>query len=160
MGPQPLVRIELLGGLRVVQEDRILTRFRSQRVACLLAYLAYRLGDSHPREVLVELLWPGGTPDSGRNNLRVSLASLRRQLEPPGVPVGAVLQADAQSVRLNPDAVTTDVEDLKRAAAQADRAHGAEERVHLLSAAADVCRGPLLPGFYDDWVLREQEWIA
>src|SRR5436305_12019550 len=92
--------IELLGRLRATQGDRTITRFRSQRAGALLAYLAYHLGWPHPREVLVELLWPEAEPKSGRNNLSRELWSLRRQLEPPGVPAGGVILADHANVQL------------------------------------------------------------
>src|SRR5437016_1814378 len=43
-------RIELLGELRVRQSDRTLTRFRTQKAALLLSYLALHLGQSPTRE--------------------------------------------------------------------------------------------------------------
>jgi DNA-binding SARP family transcriptional activator len=39
---------------------------------------------------------------AGRDNLSTTLSSLRRQLEPAGVPAGSVLVADRQDVGLNP----------------------------------------------------------
>src|SRR5947209_412123 len=106
-------RIELLGGLRAQQGERVITRFRSHKFVALLAYLAYYLDRAHPREVLIDMFWPEFEQDAGRNNLSTALSTLRHQLEPPGVPSGAVLIADRESVRLNPTAVTTDVGDLE-----------------------------------------------
>src|SRR5262245_60292813 len=103
-----LCRIEMFGGLRVQQGDRLITRFTTQKTASLLAYLAYHLDRAHPRELLIELLWPDVDPPAGRNRLSVALNSLRRQLEPLGVPTGALLQADYQRIQLHPSAVTTD----------------------------------------------------
>src|SRR6476661_5599274 len=100
--------IALLGRLQATQGARTITRFRSQRTAAVLAYLAYHLHRPHPREVLIELLWPEAVPSRGRNNLSRELTSLRRQLEPPGVPAGSVIRADRASVQLNPTACTTD----------------------------------------------------
>src|SRR5690349_3422098 len=52
-------RITLLGGLRAQQGAQVLiTRFRTQKVASLFAYLAYYLRQAHSREILVEMLWP------------------------------------------------------------------------------------------------------
>src|SRR2546428_1082809 len=102
-------RIELLGRLRATHGDRVVTRFRARRTGALLAYLAYHLDRPHPREVLIELLWPGVEPHLGRGHLRRELSSLRRQLEPPGVPAGAVVVADRDSVQLNPAACAPDV---------------------------------------------------
>ena len=54
--------IELLGRLRATQGDHVVTRFRARRTGALLAYLAYYLERPHPREVLIELLWPEAEP--------------------------------------------------------------------------------------------------
>ena len=118
----PRCRVELLGRLRVTQGEREVTRFRTQKTGALLGYLAYHLERSHPREVLVELLWPGTSPLAGSQSLRGALSSLRRQLEPPSIPSGTLIQADRFSVRLNPDAVVTDVAEfatVQRSAAEA-----------------------------------------
>src|SRR5690242_12215282 len=102
-------RIQLLGGLRLSQGERTITRFRTQKTAVLLAYLAYHQHRSHPRETLIELLWPDTDEGAARHSLSQALSSLRHQLEPPGVPSGAVIAADRFGVELNPEAATTDV---------------------------------------------------
>ena len=155
-----LSRIELLGGLVVRQGERVITRFRTQKAAALLAYLAYHLDQAHPREVLAELLWPWAHPATGRNNLRAELASLRRQLEPPGVPSGAVLKADRFSAQLNPATVTTDVAEFRAALVAAAAASSSTDRAQGLEEAVSLYRGPLLPGHYEDWVLVEQRGLA
>src|SRR5687767_6453324 len=114
-------RIEVLGWLRAVHRARVITRFRSQQTGLLLAYLAINSHRSHPRSELVELLWPEGDPEAGSLNLRVALSSLRRQLEPPGVPPHSVLLADRSSIRLNPAAVSTDVAEFETALQAAGR---------------------------------------
>ena len=61
-------RIELLGGLHARQgrasdaSVRIISRFRRQKTGALLAYLAFYRDQTHPREVLCELLWPEFAP--------------------------------------------------------------------------------------------------
>jgi DNA-binding SARP family transcriptional activator len=80
---EKLWRIEMLGELQAVGTDRVVTRFRSHKTGALLAYLAFYVYRSHPRELLMELLWPEEDPESARDRLRVALSSLRRQLEPP-----------------------------------------------------------------------------
>jgi len=156
----PLCCIELLGGLRVAQGERVITRFRTQKGGALLGYLAYHLDRAHPREVLIELLWPWSAPAAGRNSLSVELSSLRQQLEPPGVPKGAVIAADRASVRLNPDAVTTDVAEFSASLASAERAKTNAERAQCLVEAIETYRGPLLPGYYQEWILPEQERLG
>src|SRR3989442_8100496 len=79
-----LLRIDLLGQFRVQTGDRVITRFATQKAGSLLAYLAFH-PEPHPREILVEILWPDGLPEAGRASLSQALSTLRRQVEPPGV---------------------------------------------------------------------------
>jgi predicted HTH domain antitoxin len=48
-------RIELFGRLRAARDDRVITRFRTQKTGALLAHLAYYRDRLHPREVLIEV---------------------------------------------------------------------------------------------------------
>src|SRR6185369_1600659 len=102
--------------------ERVITRFRTRRTGALLAYLAAFRHQAHPRDVLIDLLWPETPTKSGRNCLSLALSSLRHQLEPPGVPAGAVIVADRSAVRLNPAAVSTDVAEFEAALEAAARA--------------------------------------
>ena len=86
-------RLTLLGSLRAVSNDGTvaITRFRSQKTASLLAYLASHPDRNHPREAIVDQFWPDDDPEAGRNSLRVALAALRRELEPEPLAAGSVL---------------------------------------------------------------------
>lgn len=150
-------RIELFGGLRVRQGERVITRFRTQKTASLLAYLAYFLTRTHPREVLIELLWPENLPKAGRQSLSMALSSLRHQLEPPDIPSGTIIQADRLKLCLEPAAVTTDVSEFEALTQAGMQAAGEEERISLLAAAADLYQGELLHGHYENWICPEQE---
>lgn len=154
-----LWRIELLGGLRVYGSEPSPLRFRSHFIAALLAYLAYDLDTSHPRDLLTELLWPECDRDAGRLRFRVALYSLRRQLEPVGVPAGSVLLADRSSVRLNPARVSTDVGDFRAALRQAAAATEPDIRLAGLRKAVDVHSAVLLPQSDEEWVLAEQHTL-
>jgi predicted ATPase/DNA-binding SARP family transcriptional activator/uncharacterized protein HemY len=153
-------RITLFGGLLAQRDDLIVSRFKTQKVASLFAYLAHHMGRSHPREMLVELLWPESDVPTLRNSLSVALSTLRNQFEPPGVPQGSVILADRFSVGLNPAAVITDVAEFELAIRAAAKADNAMERVQHLTDAVDLYRGPLLPGFYEEWILAEQERLS
>jgi predicted ATPase/DNA-binding SARP family transcriptional activator len=153
-----LWRIELFGGLRALSGERVIMRFRTHKTGALLAYLALFPGRPHPREELCDLLWPEAPLDSGRMNLRVALSSLRRQIEPPGTPHGAVLLADRSKIQLNPVACATDVADFE-AAVEASSRPGADEAA-ALTRAAGLYRGDLLPEIYEDWALGERERLA
>src|SRR5579871_7005871 len=131
--------IQLLGGLSAHSPQRQITRFRTQKAASLLAFLAFRAAPgipSQPRELLLDLLWPDAEPEVGRHNLSNALSFLRHLLEPPGVPPGTVILADRASVRLNPAAVTVDVLDFESdlARAKADEVSEGERLALLLRA--------------------------
>jgi DNA-binding SARP family transcriptional activator len=153
-------KVELLGGLRIQQADRIITRFRTQKTGALLAYLAYYRERTHPREQLIEMLWPESEVNSGRNGLSVALSSLRHQLEPPGVPHGAIIRADRFSVQLNPEAVTTDVAEFEAALRKAAQAGSRSEQILFLADAAELYTGELLPGYFEEWCLTERGRLA
>src|SRR5579871_6265621 len=101
-------RIQLLGGLSAERNGREIVRFQSRKTGSLLGFLALNLQQSHPRDNLVERIWPELAADNGRSCLSTSLHSLRLQLEPPDIPSGSVLLATRTEIRLNPEAVSTD----------------------------------------------------
>jgi DNA-binding SARP family transcriptional activator len=70
-------RICLLGGLRAERAEETITRFRSQKIGALLAYLALFPQRSHTREELADLLWPDAEPEVARTNLRTASWSHR-----------------------------------------------------------------------------------
>ena len=71
---------QLLGTLSAKRSDQIITRFATSRAAALLTRLALFPHRTHPREELIDLLWPNRDIDSGRLNLRV----LPFSVNPPG----------------------------------------------------------------------------
>lgn len=125
-------------------------RFRYQKAASLLAYLALHRGRSASRDILIELLWPEEDPEVARNRFRVLLTSLRHQLEPPGVESGSVLVSHGNGlIQLNPEAVWTDVSAFEAAIRAGDN-----------ETALSLYPGELLPEFYDDWLIPERTRLA
>ncbi len=138
--------VALLGGLRLSDATQELTRLPSRAVTALLARLALEPGRAHPREELMELLWPGVQLSVGRNRLRQALSTLKSVLEPAGMqPPQPVLLADRGNVRVVPHALACDALEFERHV----RAGRAEQALALY-------RGELLPGFYDDWIDEER----
>ncbi|HLK59472.1 MAG TPA: tetratricopeptide repeat protein [Chthonomonadaceae bacterium] len=153
-------RIEMLGGFRAQRENQTVDRFRSQKAALLLAYLATYPGRKHSREQLADLLWPEDDMEAARNRLRVSLSALRHQLELPGESSGTVLMTDRLSIMLRPQAFTSDVAEFDTAFSDGLHTADAEERSRLLRLAVDTYRGEFLPQFYDEWVLVERQRLT
>ena len=146
---EPRWQVSLLGTVAVSDGVQRIERFPSRAVAALLARLALAPARAHPREELVELLWPGVALDVGRNRLRQVLSTLKSLLEPTGVPGAAVLQADRQSVRVVSGALACDALDFER-----------HLRAGRPAQAQALYRGELMPGHYDDWVQAERQRLA
>ena len=151
---------QLLGTLSAKRGDQLITRFSTTRAAALLMRLVIFPHRTHPREELIDLLWPDSDIDSGRLNLRVALASLRRQLEPPDVATGSVLIADRSTIRLNSPACRSDVTAFEAALKAAAHAPSAQGKRTALEEACLLYAGDLLPGFYDDWIIEERERLC
>lgn len=149
-------RIELLGGLRAVRGERVVSRWRSAKTGALLAWLALHLEQEQPRDALVELLWPDQPPERGRASLRTALAALRRELEPRGVPEGSVLAADRASVRLA--GASCDAVDLERELQVAGKALGDGRRAALARAVA-LHRGELCPGLWEEFAVDRRRTL-
>ena len=140
--------LRLLGRFELSDGTTTLHRLPSRAVLLILARLALAPQRDHPREELIDLLWPAVDLAVGRNRLRQALSSLRSVLEPGGEAGMAMLMADRHTVRLAPGAVASDVDAL-RAALRAGHA----------SAAAALHHGELLPGHFDEWVLEERREV-
>ena len=153
------LRIELFDGLRVQRGPEVIVRFRSQKTAALLAYLALFRQRRHPREQLAELIWGDCTPGGARHNLSNALSALRVQLELSGAPGDGFFEADRAFVRLTPQRFSTDVGEFEEALAEAARSGPAERAAHLQRAIA-LYQGELLRGQYEDWIFPEQSRLA
>ena len=159
-----LWKIHLFKGLRVARvtdDEQIISRFRTHKTGALLAFLAFH-PQAHAREVLIEMFWPESESRVGGQSLRTALASLRRQLEPPGVPESSVLIATRTTIQLNPQTIQTDVADFHLHAQTARRALENEEialpaKIAFLERAVDSYQGALLPGFYEEWIALEAQ---
>ena len=134
--------VRLLGAMEAHGHGKALSRWPSRAVAALLARLALAPDRAHPREELIELLWPGVALEVGRNRLRQALSTLKSLLESSSTPV---LLADRMSIRVQPGSLDCDARRFERLL----RAGQAE-------AARELYRGELMPGFYDDWVIDER----
>ena len=140
--------VRLLGAVEADNGQQVVDHFSTRAVAQLLARLALRPDRAHPREELIELLWPGVAIGVGRNRLRQTLSTLRTLLERQTTPRATVIQADRVSVRVVPGSIDCDVRLLERMM-RADRPEGARA----------LLRGEFMPGHYEDWVIVERQRV-
>lgn len=125
----PQWRVQLLGGMRISGEERVVSRFRTRSADSVFAYLALNLGHEVRRERLIDLVWPGADARLGQQNLRTALSSIRSVLGP------NVLRADRATVQLTPDCFEVDAIAFRR------------------TRDVSLYRGRLLEGLDDGWIL-------
>jgi DNA-binding SARP family transcriptional activator len=79
----PLIRIRMLGALRVQRADGTEVgagEFRTSKTRHLLRLMALQQGEPIRVESLVDVLWPTVPPERGRASLRTAASQLRRTL--------------------------------------------------------------------------------
>lgn len=102
-------RLRLLGAVELLNAQARPVRLPTRAATLLLARLAMAPQRQHPREELMDLLWPGVDNETGRNRLRQALSVLRSLLEAAAAATAPVLYADRRAVWLAPGAVACDV---------------------------------------------------
>ncbi|MBC8142771.1 MAG: hypothetical protein H7Y38_15210 [Armatimonadetes bacterium] len=144
-------RIETFGGLRLLQGERVLERFRTQKSALLLAYLASFPRRTYSREAVGEMLWPDEVPEKQRNRLRYELSTLRKLVgeDPFHAPDNSLIALLSSFV--------SDAAAFEEAARTAAKAGSPSEKLPYLEAAAALYKGDFLPGFYDNWSSAERD---
>jgi predicted ATPase/DNA-binding SARP family transcriptional activator len=153
-------RIHLFGGLSAERGECRITRFRTEKAGLLLACLAETPNRRFRRDELVERLWPGQPLSSGRNSLRVSLSSLRQQLETRPDERNRLLIADNHQVHLDPAAYTTDKAEFESSLLRAAQAKNEEERAAALESAVEQYPSELLPEYDDLLITAERGRLA
>ena len=137
-----MLRLTALGGLSIEGVGGVVRgAARQHRPLALLAFLSARERPCERDEVLL-MLWPDSTPCRAKHLLSQNLYALRRDLQ------ASDLLIPAQgSVCLNPEVITSDVREFRRALARGD-----------LESALKVYRGDFLGGFHLDDSPEFEAW--
>jgi len=139
-----MLEVRLFGKFEVRLNDQFV-EISSRAGQSLLAYLLLNAGQSHRREKLAGLFWPDSLETSARNNLRQTLWQLGKVIGKEYFVtdrVSVAFKSDAD-YQLDADILQTEV----------DATTSADQLIRIVS----VYEGRLLPGFYDDWIILEQE---
>ena len=146
--------ISLLGSVGGAINGRSLV-LSSSRAQALLAYLAMKREYPQRREALMELLWPGMTPQSAQVNLRRALYLLRQALTAEDESIADhFFLSDRQTIQLNPEAdVALDVHRF------CSLLRGSPSQEQMEDAVA-LYRGDFLSGFYLPDSAPFEEWAA
>ena len=111
-----MLYVRMLGTFGVNCADRTV-RLSTRKVAGLLVLLAMKPGTAISRPRLAAMLWPESGETAARTSLRQGLAALRRDL---GDTDGALIQTEADTVRLVPGLATSDVDQLETCLSRVD----------------------------------------
>jgi non-specific serine/threonine protein kinase len=134
--PRPTLRLHTLGGLYLTSDAGSLSGAAAQRRRlAVLAALAADGRRSTSRDQLLALLWPESDAAGGRRALSQAIYALRRDAGADAL----VLGVGTEELRLNPEAISTDVGDLEDALARGAHAE-----------AAACYAGPFLDGVHLD----------
>jgi len=150
-----MLKICLFNGLRLEYEQTLLN-LPSAGSRSLLAFCATYPGHAHTRSRLAGLFWPDLPEAIARRRLSHALWEIGQTLpEPQGLSyLTRTTDAIGFAHRL-PHRI--DVADFERAWTRTQQAPTVDEARHHLRQAADLYTGDFMTGFYDDWVLVEQE---
>lgn len=144
---EAMLRLHLLGSLRLFEDTRPLKFSAPPKTLPLLAYLLLHSDLPVKRETLAFTLWPDETEANARANVRRHLHHLGRALPPTcnGTPW---LLLDTETARWNPEAdCWLDVVEFKHRSA----------RPESLAEAVGLYKGDLLEDVYDDWLFYPRE---
>ena len=151
------VRIWLLGGLRVSVGSRVIedTQWRLRKPAALVKLLALAPAHRLQREQVMDRLWPDSSKRSSSNNLRQTLHTARKILDP--VSGSRFLQSDNDSLVLCKEGdIWVDLEAFEEAARTARRSKDPA----AYRAALDLYAGELLPeDRYEEWAQDRREGL-
>ena len=137
------VRLSVLGGFSLRAADRTVHLPRTAQR--LLAFVALQRRPV-PRDHVAFTLWPDGSEAHAHGSLRTALFELRR----PGHDLLRVAEGDAS---LAPEVVV----DLEEMLSLVDVICANDGGGALPAVERDLLEADLLPGWYDDWIITQQE---
>ena len=136
--------LRVLGGFALEGPEGAGVNHLSQRRAeAVLALLAVAGDLGCTRDRLIAFLWPESDQDRGRHSLRDALHAIRKVL---GADV--ILTGVGETLRLNPEVVTSDVRRFAQSVVSSPQAD-----------AVEAYRGPLLDGFHLDGAPEFERWL-
>ncbi|HEY6645179.1 BTAD domain-containing putative transcriptional regulator [Povalibacter sp.] len=144
--------LQLLGRFAVRDTAGMEIRITSRKGRALLAFLAAGAGQAHSRDRLAALLWEEADEELARTSLRQALAAVRKVLP---ADTQSALVSDADSLRLEPGLINTDIAQLRRSLSMGTRTALQDGLTHH--------RGDFLEGMdakstaYDEWLSTERQ---
>jgi DNA-binding SARP family transcriptional activator len=115
----PLLSITNLGRFQIARAGQTLPTCSARKAVALLRYLLTRKHYAAHKDELIDLLWPESEPHGAAHSLHVTVATLRRYLDPPGM---SYLVFDAGYYSIVPNApIVEDVDEFQYLVDQAEQ---------------------------------------
>ena len=147
-------RLRMLGAFALERDGVAVAAFAHRRQDVLLAYLALKPGQAHPRAPTAATLWPGRTRRQALNRMTEVQTHLNRQLAEADVRI-ALLASGRQTIQLNP-LIQTDVREFEDLIAAALHEPNEQRRQVMLEQALERYGAGLLPVLDEPWVVAER----
>ncbi len=155
------IKVTLFGKFDIQRNDQPMEGMEAGRVKELLGFLLLHRKDPQPREALAEAIWEDQPPERSKKCLRQTLWKLKGALSGIPGPEHPALLIDMEWISLNPQADWwLDVEEFERTGNRLKDKRGGDlntEEFLELEHAAELYRGELLRGWYQDWCVYERE---
>jgi DNA-binding SARP family transcriptional activator len=158
-----MIQITLFGPFEVRCEGNPVRGLDARKAQELLAYILLQRGRACSREFLAEMLWGQRLPAQSKKYLRQTLWQVQSALADQAAEseAASLLTLDGEWIRYNEHCpVQLDVAAFERAHVYAEGVPGSEldmQGAAALRQAAQLYRGDLLPGCYEDWCIFERE---
>ncbi len=81
-GSKTSIRINCFGEFKVLSDSGQISLWRNKPAKLTFEYLVVKHGNPVIKDSLMEVLWPGGSPDSSANNLKTVMYQVRDTLKP------------------------------------------------------------------------------
>lgn len=150
----PHIEAKYLGGFSFKVDGEPQTQINQPQQQLLLAYLTLCAQTPQPRRRVAFTFWPDHSEPRAYANLRRALHKLRSDC--PAIDHFLTSSSTALCWPRTPH-FSLDVLHYEDLLAQANQVTDRPELRNVLMQAADLYRGELLPGHYDDWLLVERE---
>ena len=148
-------QIQLFGVVTASRDGSVISTFRTQHTARVLARLAYTPDRLCRRDELIEMIWPDVDPSNARNRLNVALSALRRDL---GSDILLPASCTGRScVQLDKYRFTTDASCFESLLCEIDPLSSPEIQISQYGKALSLYTGELLAGIDDLWALGERQ---
>lgn len=155
------IRIFLFGKFNIEANGSLIPRLESRKAEELLAYLLLNRDQPQARERLADMLWGETFQDQANNYLRKALWQLQSALDNWGLGDQGLLLVEGEWLQINPRIeLWLDIAVLEDAFKKTQGILGRdleEGQAQMLQRAAELYRGDLMDGWYQDWCLYERE---